>query len=222
MKEKVYNRIVEKLSPKKFKSKLEEINRNYPNLKQEIQIRNCLLEMINADYFAGDFNYRAFAELKHIKNSRQRVDLTFINQDNIEERYTVELKFQYSNDFLRFEKYNHVIDTDFEIRNSDLFILIVAHWDKEDKKKFEDRWFDEKHDLAPDLNRYISKTECWKKEIPNLFGSYDKCKSENFISLDIGEEDEFNHRVNYNFYFLRRDFLKKTKEVESDLKIETV
>lgn len=178
--------------------------------------------MINAKFFAGKFEYRAFAELKHIENPSKRVDLTFINQDDIEERYTLELKFQYSNDFLRFEKYNHVIYNDFEIRNSDLFILIVAHWDKEDKKKFEARWFDEKHDLAPDLNRYISKTECQKIEIPKLLGSYDRCKSENFISLDIGEEDEFNHEVNYSFYFLRRDFLKKIKEVESDLKTETV
>ncbi|WP_026837366.1 hypothetical protein [Gillisia sp. JM1] len=222
MREKIYKKITDTLSSENFELKLERINRNYPNLKQEIQIRNCLLELINADYFAGAFQHRAFAELKHIEYPNKRVDLTFINQDDIEERYTVELKFQYSNDFSKFNKYDHIIKSDFEIRNSDLFILIVAHWDKEDKKKFEDRWFDEKHDLAPDLNRYISKTECWKKNIPNLLGSYDKCKSENFISLDIGEEDEFNHRVNYNFYFLRRDFLKKIIEVESDLKIETV
>ncbi|RKS53802.1 hypothetical protein BC962_2059 [Gillisia mitskevichiae] len=217
MKEIIYNKIIEKLNSNEFESRLKNITRNYPNLKQEIQIRNCLLEMINAEYFTGEFNYRAFAELKHINFPRKRVDLTFINQESNEERYTVELKFQYSNDFLRFHKYKHIIQNDFELRNSELFILIVAHWSKEEKKKFDEKWFDEKFELAPNLNRYISNEKCWKENIPNLLGTFNESNCEDFISLEIEVEDEFNPKMNYDFYFLRRNFMQDIKEVKSAL-----
>ena len=192
-KEEIYEKVRCIIKSPKFEARLEGINKNYPNIKQEIPIRNLLLEMINEDFFAHSFDYRAFAEFYHPDNSKKRVDLTLVRKGHSEERYLIELKYQFSNDYLRFDKYDQVVQNDFEVRKSDLFILIVAHWNKEETKKFQEEW-----NPTPNLNKFIATKDCWKTNIPNLLNTYGDC------SEPISYTAEEYHSTDYNFYLLRR------------------
>ena len=196
MKSKINKKITEVIESPSFRKKLQWINRNYPNLKQEIPIRNAVLEEINKDYFSGNFGYRAFAEFQHPENSLKRVDLTLVDGSCAENKFYVEFKFQFSNDDIRFKKYRPVIENNFEVHNSDLFILIVSHWDKEVKKEFDTDW-----DVTPDLNKYISKTDCWKSNIPAHLESFN---SANWDMISLKTEDPYP--VDYQFYFLKRKY----------------
>lgn len=205
-KSKISKKIIEVIESPAFKERLKWINLNYPNLKQEMQIRNTILEEVNKDFFSGKFEYRAFAEFQHPENSHQRVDLTFVDRNCTENKFYVELKFQFSNDDLRFKKYRPVIEKDFEVRNSDSFILIVAHWDKDDKTEFDKTW-----GVTPNLNQYISKTDCWKENIPNLFKSFTGSHWEM-----IPHSTESPYVVDYQFYILTRDY-KEILEVNDEM-----
>lgn len=173
-----------------FKTKLSIISHNYSNLKQENNIRNIILEELKV---WNNTTTRAFAEHPRINGSR--VDLSIIDQNDLENPYKIEFKFQFTKDANQMKNYQQVICNDFILRKSDLFILTISNWDIEDKKAFDKKW-----NISSNLSRYISKTDDWKK---NIKKSFDKFPSTELIKLEkIITESPY--RMKYYFYILKR------------------
>lgn len=90
--------------------------------------------------------------------------------------------------------YWKIIKNDFEYRSSNLFILIVANWNKNEKQIFDNIW-----GLTSNLSRYISKSENWKENIRTSFKSIENSilvETER-ISLDVP------YQIDYHFYILK-------------------
>ena len=60
-KEEMFNSLIKIIKSKRFKRKLAKLNDNFFNLKQEIQIRNLLVELFNRDFKGEE---RAIAEYR--------------------------------------------------------------------------------------------------------------------------------------------------------------
>lgn len=181
------------IESKLLKERLEIIARNYPNLKQEHHIRNAILEIFNECNAPVNPNIKAVAEHRIEGN---RVDLCFLNEQKLQDPFKVELKFQFSRDFNRFEKYRPVVESDLEKRRSDAFILVIANWEKGSKANFDKKW-----KLTPNLNKYIcsdnSVEPLWKTNLEQHLNSFDRTTVE-LIEIKVNEP----YCINYNFYLL--------------------
>lgn len=173
--------------------RLKIIARNFPNLKQELHIRNTILEIFNECNEPINPHMKAVAE--HRINGN-RVDLCFINRKALQDPYKVEMKFQFSRDFNRFEKFRSIIERDLEKRGSEAFILIVANWIKPAKAAFDEQW-----KLTPRLNKYIcsdeSEVPLWRTNLEHHLNSFDRTSVE-LIELEVEEP----YPVTYSFYLL--------------------
>lgn len=189
-KELYVNKICEIINSNEFRNKLNFINNNYSNLKQENLIRNSILEELNTFYSNNSLDFKAFAEHPRINGSR--VDLSIVDKQNKEFPFKIEFKFQYSKDL---ENYHRVIEKDFEFRNSDLFILTIANWDIQSKKEYDTQW-----NIQTNLSKYISKSDNWRQNIITSF--------KRFINTELIEIEKFEidspYKTEYNFYVLRR------------------
>ena len=207
-KEHVFSQIVYKiLQSNEFKIHLEKINTLYSNLKQEFHIRNFILEVLNTKYLGlSDYiNYLAFAEHPRGEKGR-RVDLSIVkkNEKNIKP-FLIEFKFQYPKDFILFD-YQHTIERDFgsikiEGQKTNLFILIVSSWKKEDKKAFDNIW-----NIDSNLSRYQlsqkQNDELWKTRLKEAFSFFSKSGNlKNIILHQIKKP----YPVEYYIYFLTRE-----------------
>ena len=176
-----------------FKHKIISINNNYSNLKQESFIRNTILEGLNKIFQDNNLEIKAFAE--HPRINRSRVDLSIVNNQDKENPFRIEFKFQFSKDDNNMENYHRVINKDFEYRNSDLFILAIADWNIKSKKEYDKKW-----NITSNLSRYISKNDKWKQ---NIINSFSKFKNAELIEL---EKFEINlpYKTEYFFYLFKR------------------
>jgi predicted amidophosphoribosyltransferase len=152
-----------------FKNRLTSININYPNLKQENVIRNTILEILNLEFESSNPQLRAFAE--HPRENNSRVDLSIVNKRDLLNPILIELKFQYTNDYNQFTEFKHIVERDFQRlvykKQTDIFILIISWWDKENKMKFDKEW-----GLTTNLSRYLSMDENWINNINKLLSEY--------------------------------------------------
>ena len=176
--------------------RLEKIAFNYPNLKQEGQIRDAVLEIYN--HFNSGENSITRAVAEH-RIDGKKVDLCFVNKETPDDPVQVEFKFQFSKDFNRFSKYRTIIERDLEKRESDAFVLIVADWDKKEKKKFDEKWA-----LKPNLNQYICNRDLelagdpeWKDNLCKLVNSFELTSAE-LIERQVDKP----YPVKYYFYLL--------------------
>ncbi|MGE4346894.1 MAG: hypothetical protein AB7D46_05710 [Flavobacteriaceae bacterium] len=185
--------ILEILSSENFKNKLSLINNSYSNLKQEGLIRNSILEELNSYFLSKSKNIRAFAE--HPRENNTRVDLSIVNLENIKNPFKVEFKFQFSKDNKNLKNYWKVIQKDYEIRNSNLFILIVAHWNKQEKKEFDKKW-----GISSNLSRYLSSNDDWKTNIIESFNLFKDTEFVEFEKIEI----EKPYKTDYHIYILSR------------------
>ena len=192
--EEIINEII---NSEDFRKKLKIISANYTNLKQENVIKNYILEKLN-EYFSegGHSQKKAFAE--HPRNKGSRVDLSIIDNNELDKFYKIEFKYQFSGDNKNMTDYARIIDKDFEKRSSDLFILIIAHWKKSDKKEFDKNW-----NITSKLSRYISDNEEWTGNIREAFKTFEKTENSKLIEFEkIQIEKPF--RMEYYFYILKR------------------
>lgn len=173
------------LKSSQFLDRLEHINYNYPNLKQECVIRNSVLELLNDYYLPLD--KRAFAE--HPREGSKKVDLSIFDKSS-KRSFCIEFKFQYTNDFGQFKNYKPLLDNDFtrEVRKDiqcDIFVLIVSHWDALDKKEYDLQWG--LHSDRNTLSRYLSKDDKWKENIRLLFKDYEEIADKEVIELTVSK-----------------------------------
>jgi hypothetical protein len=201
----IENKISEIINDKELKTKLEYINDNYSNLKQENLIRNVILENLNEYFKLNNLpNLKAFAE--HPRENRNRVDLSIVDNEIKNEKgkpqplLKIEFKYQFSKDCDELMDYKGIINKDFNgKRKSDMFILIVCHWDKKEKKVFDDKW-----GITTKLSRYISGNMDWSTNITNTFNEV--CQKSDAQIEEIPKiEVNKPFPVEYYFYILKRN-----------------
>lgn len=192
-----------------LKKMLEKININYSNLKQEGLIRNAILELYNEKY--ADEQYRAFAEHprtngKDITKSNNRVDLSItnlklFNDKNEAKTYNVELKYHFPKHRKKFLDYKQSIVSEFKDRKSDMFILIVADWNSDEKGKFDKKW-----NIKTDLSKYLSSDNKWEQNLQDCFNEVIcelidyKSEFMEIIKIEIDKP----YFTKYNFYIIKK------------------
>ena len=124
----MFEKLLEIIRSDEFRVQLAELNNNFFNLKQEIHIRNLLLELFNR--YHSQEGFRAIAEyprkpetLEDGRISHTRVDLSLVDRENKENPIKIELKYHFPKDKGGFSKYEESIQKHFRERESDGFIL---------------------------------------------------------------------------------------------------
>lgn len=186
-----------------FKAILENICINYPNLKQELFIRNAILKTLNTGQSFNLDQSRAFAEHpRGIKGSR--VDLSIVEKSNPNNPFLVEFKYQFPFDIIAFD-YSKSIERDFvrqkaKEKKTDLFILIMALWNSEEKQLYDSTW-----NIDSNLSRYQNLSHdkngrYWESILISNFDSI----TEGTLLPKISHKINLPYFVEYDIYFFER------------------
>lgn len=197
MKDNIIEKIEEIIESDIFLRKMEQINYNYPNLKQEIVIRNTVLELFNEKYKHTD--YRAFAE--YPRDKKVRFDLSIVKKingnsvdgDNV---FKTEFKFFFTND-KRGDGYQGNLQRIFE-RKPDLYVLVVTDLDKIKKEMFDKDW-----NIKTSLSKYVSENDAWKEGLNKFVALKSEDRSKKY-SCNLYKSIEINepYRTTYHFYLI--------------------
>ena len=188
----MFKQLLDIIESDEFKNKLNELNDNFFNLKQEIHIRNLLVELFNQKY--KEEGERAIAEYRVDPNKNIRIDLALVNKDNKENPFKIELKYHFPKDKGGFSEYQESIQKHFFGRNSNGFILIVCDSDRDLRKKFEEKW-----DIDTIFPKLSKKDNIWKENLEEKFKN--TTDSEAYF-FEITVEKPFE--TTYHFFILER------------------
>lgn len=188
---KMFNQLLSIIESDEFKYKLNELNDNFFNLKQEIHIRNLLVELFNQKH--KEEGERAIAEYR-VPNKDIRIDLALVNKNNKENPFKIELKYHFPKDKGEFSKYQESIQKHFDDRESNGFILIVCDSDRDLRKKFEEKW-----DIDTIFPKLSKKDNIWKENLEEKFKN--TTDSEAYF-FEITVEKPFE--TTYHFFILKR------------------
>lgn len=190
----MFKQLLEIIESDEFRVQLSELNDNFFNLKQEIHIRNLLVELFNQKH--KEEGERAIAEYR-VPNKDIRIDLALVNKDNKENTFKIELKYHFPKDKGGFSEYQESIQKHFEDRESNGFILIVCNSNTEERESFEKVWLFKKtifSELSLDKNNYK-----WKENLEEKFRNTADSKAYFF---EITVEKPFE--TTYHFFILER------------------
>lgn len=188
----MFNQLLSIIESEEFKYKLNKLNDNFFNLKQEIHIRNLLVEFFNQKH--KEEGERAIAEYR-VPNKDIRIDLALVNKNNKENPFKIELKYHFPKDKGGFSKYQESIQKHFEDRESNGFILIICNSNTEERESFEKVWLFKKtifSELSLDKNNYK-----WKENLEEKFRN--TADSEAYF-FEITVEKPF--KTTYHFFIL--------------------
>jgi hypothetical protein len=211
MKNKIYiDNLLEIINPSKnntdFCDGLQSSCDNFPNQKLESHIRNLLVILFNKNF---NNEYRALAEYPRFNDGNKRVCIDFSVCRNKLVDFTMEMKYNFSNDHNQFRNFGNIINKDFVNRKwsvshgIDAFMLVVCDTNK---KSF----YDLEQDFEPPLNSLSQyqiadgKRNNWKANLESQFNTF-KNDSVEFVKpkpITIKTKDKLE--LNFNFYFLYR------------------
>jgi len=188
---KMFEQLLSIIESDEFKNKLNELNDNFFNLKQEIQIRNLLVELFNQKY--KEQGERAIAEYrvpnKKAPNKNIRIDLALVNNN---EKALIELKYLFPND-PQIEKEslkNYFI----ERTECDYLIAIICNGKEKTRNAYEADW-----GIKTMFGSRYSEDSQWKDVLEKQFNSLE---SENKYLKPITIEKPFE--TTYHFFILER------------------
>ena len=187
----MFKKLLEIIRSDEFRVQLAELNDNFFNLKQEIQIRNLLVELFNQKH--KQENERAIAEYR-VPNKDIRIDLALVSKNNQENAFKIELKYHFPKDKGGFSKYEESIQKHFKNRGSNGFILIVCDSDKDLRKKFEEKW-----DIETIFPKLSKEDNIWKE---NLEEKFKRTANSQAYFFKITVEKPFE--TTYHFFILER------------------
>jgi len=185
----MFKQLLSIIESDEFRVQLTELNDNFFNLKQEIQIRNLLVELFNRDFKGEE---RAIAEYR-VPNKDIRIDLALVNKNNKENPFKIELKYHFPKDKGGFSKYQESIQKHFKDRESNGFILIVCNSKAEERESFEKMWLSKEtifSELSLDKNDYK-----WKENLKSKFEETSNAQAHFF---EITVENPFE--TTYHFF----------------------
>ena len=197
----MFKQLLSIIESDEFKEKLNELNDNFFNLKQEIHIRNLLVELFNQKH--KEEGERAIAEHPRLekekttekeRTSYTRVDLSLVDEKNPKTPFKIELKYHFPKDKGGFSEYQESIQKHFIGRNSNGFILIVCDSDKILREKFEEKWNIDT--IFPKLSK---EDNIWKE---NLEEKFKNTADSQAYFFEITVEKPF--KTSYHFFILER------------------
>jgi len=193
-KEEMFDSLIKIIKSKRFKRKLAKLNDNFFNLKQEIQIRNLLVELFNRDFKGEE---RAIAEYrvpnKKASNKNIRIDLALVNTNK---KALIELKYLFPNDpQIEKESLKNYFS---EREECNYLIAIICNGNKHIREAYEHYW-----GIETIFSGRYSEDSQWKELLEKQFESL---KSENKslkpIEFIITVEKPF--KTTYHFFILER------------------
>ena len=187
----MFKKLLEIIHSNEFRVQLAELNDNFFNLKQEIQIRNLLVELFNQKH--KQENERAIAEYR-VPNKDIRIDLALVSKNNQENAFKIELKYHFPKDKGGFSKYEESIQKHFKNRESNGFILIVCDSDKDLRKKFEEKW-----DIETIFPKLSKEDNIWKENLEEKFKNTADSQAY-FFEITVDKPFE----TTYHFFILER------------------
>ena len=190
-KEEMFDSLISIIKSDEFKNKLNELNDNFFNLKQEIHIRNLLVELFNQKH--KEQGKRAIAEYPRI--AKTRVDLSLIDKNNTETPFKIEFKYHFPKDKGGFSEYQESIQKHFKNRKSNGFILIVCDSNANKRKEFEKIWLNKKTKFS----KLSSEDNIWKE---NLQEKFKNTADSQAYFFEITVENPFE--TTYHFFILER------------------
>jgi len=191
----MFNQLLSIIESDEFKYKLNELNDNFFNLKQEIHIRNLLVELFNQKY--KEEGERAIAEYrvpnKKIPNKNIRIDLALVNNNK---KVLIEFKYLFPND-PQIEKEslkNYFI----ERTECDYLIAIICNGKEKTRRDYEADW-----EIKTMFGSRYSKDSQWRELLEKQFNSLEsENKSLEAIEIIIIVEKPF--KTTYHFFILER------------------
>ena len=193
----MFDKLLEIIRSDEFRVQLAELNDNFFNLKQEIQIRNLLVELFNQKY--KQENERAIAEYrvrnKKVSNKNIRIDLALVNKSS-KEKILIEIKYHFPEDSqIKEESLRNYFEKRIEC---DYLISIICNGNEEIRKAYEEDWGIK----TMFAERYSEETQ-WKELLEKQFSSLEsEKKSLKPIEVTIKVDKPFE--TTYHFFILER------------------
>lgn len=188
---KMFKKLLEIIHSNEFRVQLAELNDNFFNLKQEIQIRNLLVELFNQKY--KQENERAIAEYR-VPNKDIRIDLALVSKNDQKNAFKIEFKYHFPKDKGGFSEYQKSIQKHFRERESDGFILIVCDSDTKGRENFESIWLNDET-MFSKLSLDNLK---WKDNLKKKFEDKDLEAKSHFYEIKVDKPFE----TTYHFFIL--------------------
>ena len=188
-KEEMFNSLIKIIKSKTFKRKLAKLNDNFFNLKQEIHIRNLLVELFNKKLKKeGERAIAEYRELQSETDKNIRIDLALSNREEVA---LIELKYHFANDpQIKKESLKNYF---LERKECDYFISIICNGDKNIRKAYENFWNIE----TIFAGRYSDNFE-WENILKEQFQAVDN----NYETIKINVYTPFE--TTYHFFILKR------------------
>ena len=193
----MFYKLLEIIRSDEFRVQLAELNDNFFNLKQEIQIRNLLVELFNQKH--KQENERAIAEYrvsnKKAPNKNIRIDLALVNKSS-KEKILIEFKYHFPEDSqIKEESLRNYFEKRIEC---DYLISIICNGNEEIRKAYEEDWGIK----TMFAERYSEETQ-WKELLEKQFSSLEsEKKSLKPIEVTIKVDKPFE--TTYHFFILER------------------
>jgi len=186
---KMFNKLLEIIRSDEFRVQLAELNDNFFNLKQELHIRDLLVEFFNQKCKEDE---RAIAEYRKDPNKNIRIDLALVKRSPKEE-ILIEFKYHFPKD-PQIEKKQSLKRYFEERKECDYLISIVCDGNKKEREQFEKEWLNKKTIFA---DRYSGDSQ-WKEKLVEEL----KPLGRSFESMEIEVDKPF--KTTYHFFILER------------------
>ena len=193
----MFDKLLKIIHSDEFRVQLAELNDNFFNLKQEIQIRNLLVELFNQKY--RQENERAIAEYrvrnKKVSNKNIRIDLALVKKSS-EEKTLIEFKYHFPEDSqIKEESLRNYFEKRIEC---DYLISIICNGNEEIRKAYEEDW-----GIKTMFAGNYSEKNQWKELLEKQFSSLEsEKKSLKPIEVTIKVDKPFE--TTYHFFILER------------------
>ena len=192
-KEEMFDSLIKIIKSKRFKRKLAKLNDNFFNLKQEIQIRNLLVELFNKKH--KEKGERAIAEYrvpnKKASNKNIRIDLALVNTNK---KALIELKYLFPNDpQIEKESLKNYFS---EREECNYLIAIICNGNKHIREAYEHYW-----GIETIFSGRYSEDSQWKELLEKQFKSLES-ESNYLVPIEITVEKPF--KTPYHFFILER------------------
>lgn len=191
-KEEMFNSLIKIIKSKTFKRKLAKLNDNFFNLKQEIHIRNLLVELFNKKLKKE--GERAIAEYRELQNETDkniRIDLALSNRKEVA---LIELKYHFANDpQIKKESLKNYF---LERKECNYLIAIICNGNKHIREDYEHYW-----GIETIFSGRYSEDSQWKELLEKQFNSLES-ESKYLEPIEITVEKPFE--TTYHFFILER------------------
>ena len=193
----MFDKLLEIIRSDEFRVQLAELNDNFFNLKQEIQIRNLLVELFNQKH--KQENERAIAEYRvrneKVSNKNIRIDLALVKKSS-KEKTLIEFKYHFPEDSqIKEESLKKYFEERIEC---DYLISIICNGNEGIRKAYEDDW-----GIKTMFASNYSEKNQWKELLEKQFSSLEsEKKSLKPVEITITVDKPFE--TTYHFFILER------------------